>query len=193
MGIKYTEDGGEGKAGIRLEARDDPKIAKMFLPTDEEKMLIANTQEFFDVTCSQINPASMVYDKFFGVYNHENNDFKDGCLTRLFREANADKTSKLKLIVFDGPMEPTWVENLNSVLDDNRKLFFGNGESLPLSDKMRIVLETADLSRCSPATVSRCGVVYLEDHDDIIPIKSHVNSWIKDLPPILYSEVDRFD
>jgi dynein heavy chain len=124
----------------------------------------------------------MNYDKFFGVYNSENNDFKDGCVTKLFRDANADTSSKLKLIVFDGPIEATWVENLNSVLDDNRKLFFGNGESLPLSSKMRVVLEASDLSQCSPATVSRCGVVYMEDNEDIIPLKSHVNKWMKNLP-----------
>jgi hypothetical protein len=42
MGIKYQED--EKGTGIKIDANADPKIAKMFLPTDEEKRLIANTQ-----------------------------------------------------------------------------------------------------------------------------------------------------
>ena len=94
------------------------------------------------------------------------------------------------MIVFDGPIEPTWVENLNSVLDDNRKLFFGNGDSLPLTNKMRIVIEASDLSMCSPATVSRCGVVYMEDSEDIIPLKSYVNEWMKKLSPFLADQID---
>jgi dynein heavy chain, axonemal len=97
------------------------------------------------------------------------------------------------MLVFDGPIEPTWVENLNSVLDDNRKLYYGNGDWLPLTPKMRVVLEASDLSQCSPATVSRCGVVYMEDGEEVIPLKSHVNSWMKKMPEILETELDRFD
>jgi hypothetical protein len=143
MSIPFTED--EKSDYIKLE-NADANLAKIFLPTDAEKKLIQETQVFHDVISWTINPKSMTHDKFFGVYNVENNMFKDGCLTQLFRNGNADDSAKLKMLVFDGPIEPTWVENLNSVLDDNRKLFFGNGDWLPLSSKMRVVLEASDLS-----------------------------------------------
>ena len=54
-----------------------------------------------------------------------------------------------------------WVENLNSILDDNKKMSLANGESIYMSPGMCILLETDNLSNTTPATVSRCGLVYV--------------------------------
>jgi dynein heavy chain len=124
--------------------------------------MIARTQIFHDTMSWVINPKAMELDDFFGVYKSENNDWTDGCITNVFRQANADESSKYKLITVDGPVEPTWVENFNSVLDDNKRLTFGKGDGIDLTPKMKVVIETSDLTHCSPATISRCSVIFME-------------------------------
>lgn len=56
--------------------------------------------------------------------------------------------------------QPEWAENLNSVLDDNKMLTLPSGERLSLSNNIRIILEVDSLEHTTPATVSRCGMVW---------------------------------
>ena len=68
------------------------------------------------------------------------------------------------LPVFDGDISPEWCENLNSVLDDNKMLTLPSGERLGIPNNMRIILEVDSLSYATPATVSRCGMVFFNEN-----------------------------
>ena len=45
---------------------------------------------------------------------------------------------------------------------------------------MTVILEAEDLTNSTPATISRCGMIYLRD--EILPLKGIVNQWLNKLP-----------
>jgi dynein heavy chain 1 len=70
--------------------------------------------------------------------------------------------------VFDGDLDPDWVESLNSVLDDNKTLTLPNGERIELSPNVRVIFEVRDIGHGTPATVSRCGMVWFADNTVLV-------------------------
>lgn len=68
-------------------------------------------------------------------------------------------------ILYDGDVDPWWVEDMNSVMDDNKILTLTNGERIRLERHCAMLFEVFDLQYASPATVSRCGMVYVDDKD----------------------------
>lgn len=115
------------------------------------------------VSTNKINPKSIRSHQLYGVFDMDTKQWTDGVLPRIMRELSANgEIAQREWIIFDGPVDAVWIENMNTVLDDNKKLCLTSGEIIKLTRWMTIMFEVEDLQHASPATVSRCGMVFLE-------------------------------
>ncbi|XP_062273833.1 dynein axonemal heavy chain 10 [Scomber scombrus] len=110
-----------------------------------------------------LNPKAMSVIELYGILDPETRDWTDGILSNIFRDINkpTDKKER-RYILFDGDVDALWVENMNSVMDDNKILTLANGERIRLQNHCALLFEVGDLQYASPATVSRCGMVFVD-------------------------------
>ncbi|EDQ84975.1 uncharacterized protein MONBRDRAFT_12266 [Monosiga brevicollis MX1] len=113
-----------------------------------------------------IDPKAISKEQLYGYLDMTTREWTDGLFTHIVRKIIDNvrgERNKRQWIIFDGDVDPEWVENLNSVLDDNKLLTLPNGERLNLPENIRIIFEVQDLKNATLATVSRCGMVWFSE------------------------------
>ncbi|XP_072172912.1 cytoplasmic dynein 1 heavy chain 1-like [Diadema setosum] len=113
-----------------------------------------------------IDPKAMSKEDLYGFLDPNTREWTDGLFTHILRKIIDNvrgEINKRQWIIFDGDVDPEWVENLNSVLDENKLLTLPNGERLGIPPNVRIMFEVEDLRYATMATVSRCGMVWFSE------------------------------
>ncbi|KAM9858629.1 dynein axonemal heavy chain 10 [Aulostomus maculatus] len=128
-----------------------------------------------------LNPKSVSVIELYGVLDPDTRDWTDGILSNIFRDINkpTDKKER-RYILFDGDVDALWVENMNSVMDDNKLLTLANGERIRLQSHCALLFEVGDLQYASPATVSRCGMVFVDPKN--LRYAPYWQRWLKNRP-----------
>ncbi|CAH2003821.1 unnamed protein product, partial [Acanthoscelides obtectus] len=128
-----------------------------------------------------LNPKACSVIELYGILDPLTRDWTDGLLSNIFREMNkpTDKLER-RYILFDGDVDALWIENMNSVMDDNKLLTLANGERIRLQTPIcALLFEVGDLQYASPATVSRAGMVYVDPKN--LGYQPYWDRWVRSI------------
>ncbi|CAG8487876.1 5917_t:CDS:10 [Dentiscutata erythropus] len=136
-----------------------------------------------------IDPKAVSKDALYGNLDQTTREWTDGLFTHILRKIIDNvrgEKAKRHWIIFDGDVDPEWVENLNSVLDDNRLLTLPNGERLSLPHNVRIMFEVENLKYATLATVSRCGMVWFSS--EVVTLEMIYYNYLENLKSVALDE-----
>ena len=141
--------------------------------------------------CHIIDSKVMSKEALYGSLDSTTREWTDGLFTSILRRIVDNlrgEDTKRHWIVFDGDVDPEWVENLNSVLDDNKLLTLPNGERLNLPPNVRILFEVETLRYATLATVSRCGMVWFSN--DTVSTDMILENYLQDLQITAFEDLE---
>ncbi|SCM22337.1 dynein heavy chain, putative [Plasmodium berghei] len=125
----------------------------------------------------KINPKAINIDDLYGSVHMKTREWKDGVFSKYMRNYSKKDNYDKAYIIFDGNLDSHWIENMNSVMDDNKVLTLSSNERILLKNHMNLVFEFSDLMFTTPATISRAGLVYFSVDPNSL-WKNYFLSWI---------------
>ncbi|GBG28212.1 Dynein heavy chain 2, axonemal [Hondaea fermentalgiana] len=128
-----------------------------------------------------LNPKALTSNELYG-YMTLQRDWRDGALSIVMRNMSQQDApyhpyQRHHWIVLDGDIDAIWIESMNTVMDDNKVLTLVSNERIQLTHKMRMLFEVNSLQNATPATVSRAGILFINEDD--VGWGPLVESWLQ--------------
>ena len=126
---------------------------------------------------TRLNPKAIRAQEMYGEVDPASGEWTTGVFAAMWAKFNNRANPYNTWIIADGPVDAIWIEDLNTVLDDNKILTLANGDRIPMTPNVKIMFEVETLVNASPATVSRAGIIYVSDTD--LDWGPFVEGWIR--------------
>jgi hypothetical protein len=166
---------------IKLLANALPSLANLQSNTASGG-LNQSSQSVTSIAPFVLNPMALTLTALFGTGSAPQND-SDPCggllrhtLLRCCESAREDPQEQ-QWLIFDGPVDSSWIDGMNTMFGSSRALCLSTGESIPIPQSTKLIFETCSISDATPSVISRMGVVSIGDA--VLSWRSMLHIWVE--------------